>query len=305
MKNLITLATSMAFCVVSSQVLITKMPVAAGSEKPHESAMLELRSGDQGVLLPTAALQSVTDISTVPNPVEGTVVLNTTVYPLVPTSKPTLAVWDGSKWLFTYTKENVILDLDKVRNYVAQNRDADVVAITSFPSSSPNFSFGNGISGWNILVDTQYSNKKPSFEFDYDKAEQRMVIDAEGMATVDNSSSPGNFSYAVGIFVEDQLVSVKKFYQTATTGSCYFHKYNIRAILAQNTNSPNQILNKLAGQTYSVKIGVRALARDANDNNFTRLVFGDVAGSSCSNNLNKGTARSYVNILTIEKKHIN
>ena len=93
----------------------------------------------------------------------------------------------------------------------------------------------------------------------------------------------------------------KNFYRTVPSGACSFHKYNIRAILEEENDSPTQILNKTAGNTYNVKVGVRALQKgESGEGTFTSLAFGTNAGT-CQN-LNAGTARSYMNVLTIEQR---
>lgn len=81
--------------------------------------------------------------------------------------------------------------------------------------------------------------------------------------------------------------------------SYYFCKWpnaNIRVILLDHPT----ILNKNTGQIYNVKVAVRPLPVPAG--NYTNLTFGDSAGT-CSN-LNAGTARSFMNILTIERKNL-
>ncbi|MBN9313973.1 MAG: hypothetical protein BGO40_04590 [Chryseobacterium sp. 39-10] len=293
------------FSSVMGQMLITKRTVAAAGATPHASAMLELRSNNQGFLVPRVALTSPTDQTTVLNPVEGTVVVCTSTradYPALPNLIPTMTVWDGEKWVFSHLRENVMLDLDKVRNFIFDNKVS--VSITSFPASSPSFAYGSGTTGWNILIDSNASatSVKPAFEFDYNKAKQKMVVDVEGVSTVDNSNSV-RYGYAIGIFVENKLVNAQKFYRTSTAGSCSFHKYNIRAILDDDTDSPTQILNKLAGQTYNVKVGVRPLQMgESGESSFGNLTFGNAA-TGCDN-LNADTAKSYMNVLTIEQRDV-
>lgn len=298
----------LSFVTISSmtgQMLITNKTVAASGATPHPSAMLELRSTNQGFLIPRVALTSPTDQVTVPNPVEGTVVVCTTTrtdYSTLPNLIPTITVWDGTQWVFSHLRENVILDLDKVMNFIFDNSGA--VSISSFPSSSPSFAYGSGTTGWNILIDSNASatTVKPAFEFDYNKAKQKMVIDVEGVSTVNNNAG-ARYGYVVGIFVENKLVNAQKFYRTSTSGSCSFHKYNIRAILDDDTDSPTQILNKLAGQTYNVKIGIQPLQiGETGESSFTNLIFGNAA-SGCDN-LNADTAKSYMNVLTIEQRDI-
>lgn len=301
--------------IANAQMLITKTADAATEgHEPHPSAMLELRSNNQGFLIPRAALTSITDTSTIQNPVEGTAVVCTTTkadYPALPNTTPTLAVWDGSRWLFSYLRENVQLDLDKVRNFIFQNRDTDAKTFTTFPTTSPEFTEGSGLTGWEILIESNNSPvaQRPSFEFDHDDAIQKLIVDVEGVATVNNGDNV-YFGYAVGIFVEDRLVNTQKFYAVSQAGACAFHKYNIRSILDGTTTLGTQVLNKQAGQTYNVKVGVRPLQKgESGEGSFSRLVFGNQAGNiqgtnTACGNLNFGTARSYMNVLTVEQHTI-
>lgn len=297
--------------LVSAQLLITEYPLSPGtSVTPHESAMLEIRSNNKGVMLPLVELQNSTDQLSATAPVtNGAMVLNTSYYsvnPNIPTTRPALSLWDGTKWLFTYNKQNVVLDLDKVRNFIGQNSSA--VTFENFPSSAVSLAFGEplnttGATNWKVLIDSDNSVNKPAFEFNAADAEQRMVIDVEGIAGINNNVSGGDFSYAVGVFVDDKLVHAQKFFNNSLAGACTFQKYNIRAVLLDNPT----ILTKNAGQTYNVKVAVRPLPRPSS--NYNRLVFGDDAGTRSGtttpcNNLNTGTARSYMNVLTIERHNV-
>lgn len=294
MKNIYSLIIFvLSSSVIFGQVLITETATTnTPLQLPHASAMLEIRSNNKGVLLPTVNLTSPTDVTTVQTPTEGTVVYNLSTnvtQPLIPTTKPALALWDGSKWLFAYSKENVVLDLDKVRSYIADNGNT-VVDITSFPGTDPaGFTEGSGLTGWSTLITTTQA----SFEFAPSAATQKLVVDVEGVSAIDTDA---NFTYAVGIFVEDKLVSVQKYLSPVLTGtsSCLFQKFNIRAILDDAT-----VLNKPANALYNVKVAVRALQRPSND--YANLRFGNSV-SGCSN-LNAGTARTYMNILTIERRN--
>lgn len=322
-KTLTTILISLT-TALNAQMLITPAGNAAtNGHTPHPSAMLELRSSNQGFLVPRAALTGAQDTTTVPSPVEGTAVVCTTTnadHEDLPNTIPTLAVWNGERWLFSYLRENVVLDLDKVRNFIFQNTNSVIFSeggVTSnFPNTNPSFSFGQNTTGWSILIDSDAPGAgalNPSFEFDYDDATQRLVIDVEGISAVNNNTDNIRYGYAVGIFVEDRLVNAQKFYHTNVGGACTFHKYNLRAILEENQvvgNPPTPILNKLAGETYNVKVGVRALTKgEAGEGNFSRLVFGGDAGdrygttTPCAN-LNPGTARSYMNVLTIEQHDV-
>lgn len=70
--------------------------VGIGTTEPNASAVLELSSSNSGFLLTRVALTSLTDITTIPNPVEGLMVYS-------PTSNsanltPGVYVFDGTRW---------------------------------------------------------------------------------------------------------------------------------------------------------------------------------------------------------------
>lgn len=292
-----------------SQVVITPVDNAATGVKPDPSAIMEVRNDKKGILFPEAPLTSPTDATTVNGPVEATTVLNTntnSTAPAIPTKKQTLAVWDGTKWLFNYTDNDINASLDVVKVF---NADSGVIPVsfTTFPTTSPVATLGESSSAnnWKVLVNSNTAvNGEPNFSYTSAIAKQKMVIEAEGMATVNSSDSDyADFGFEVGIFLDDKLVTAKKYFRPIiTNASCSYSKYSINAIIDDQT-----YFTKAVGATYNVKLAVRPLPRRAN--NYNRLVFGDNAGfywnsstSSCTN-LSKDSARSYMSILTIETRY--
>lgn len=308
MKKILSII-SVSFCsLFFGQLLITeKTPAGTAFQGPHPSAMLEVRSNSKGVLIPLTALSDIHDQTTVQAPVEGTIIYNTSVADPgnndIPVSRPALTVWDGSQWLFAFNKTDVELDLDKVSNFIADN-GSTVLTLTNFLANQ-DFAYGSNIdSNWSVLIDSQQA----FFEFSPANAEQRMVIDVEGLAAVNNNVDGSKFAYAVGVFVNNKLVSAQKFHVASFGGACAFNKFNIRAILDEGEDSI--ILNQAANTTYNVKVAVRTLPKPNGGVSYERIVFGNDAGNRSGTNtpcgnLNSGTARSYMNILTIERKHIN
>lgn len=69
--------------------------VGIGTTNPDNSALLELNSSNRGFLLPRVSLLSATDITTIPNPVEGLMIYNLQSNCNL---GPGMYVFDGTKW---------------------------------------------------------------------------------------------------------------------------------------------------------------------------------------------------------------
>lgn len=72
-----------------------------GTNSPESSTVVDIKSGNKGVLLPRVALQSTTDVITVPNPADHLVVFNTatvatTTTPPVSGVSPGLYYWNSA-----------------------------------------------------------------------------------------------------------------------------------------------------------------------------------------------------------------
>lgn len=293
----------------TAQVVITEMNQVTGKVNPDPSASLEIRHDKKGFSLPEVPLTSVTDAATVPNPVEGLAVVNTTLKatnPNVPAKRPAVTVWDGTKWLFYYTGYDNNAFLDLVKTFVAKSQDNASVVFTEFPNQPPQAVLGEGLgTTWKVLVNTiTAKNGQPFFDLPPSEATHSMVIDAEGMATINSGSSDKwNFSYEVGIFLDDKLVAAKKYFKPIIwNASCSYSKFNISAVVKNQA-----LFLKGAGpmQTYNVKLAVRPLPRPSGAA-YTRLVFGDGAGPNgtrdgCTN-LVPFSARAVMDVATIERR---
>ncbi|MFV0531939.1 MAG: hypothetical protein ACK5MD_10950 [Flavobacteriales bacterium] len=73
--------------------------VGIGTTTPDNSAILELKSTDKGLIFPRVPLTSTTDDLTVPNPVPGLCVYNTTINNSIsPNLEKDVYCWDGRQW---------------------------------------------------------------------------------------------------------------------------------------------------------------------------------------------------------------
>ena len=283
------------------QVVITDKSELNTTLAADPSAILDVRNSTKGISFPEVALNSTTDAVTISGPVEGLSALNTSTNSSnsnIPVNNATMTVWDGSKWLFYFSNEDIGSRLDVINTFVASSGNNPVV-FTSFPSVAPAAVNGDLLGGdWKILVNTNSAvNGEPRFNYAPADATQRLVIDAEGMATINSSSSSAaDFGYEVGLFIDNSLVAAKKYFQPViTSASCSYSKYNITIIIDEQ-----RYFTKPKGSTYNIILAARPLPRS--NNNYNRLVFGGGAGSGC-NNLNADSARAYLDILTIEKKN--
>ena len=272
----------------NAQVVITDNDKINGSVTPDPSAMLEVRHDKKGVYFPQVALNNATDVTNVTSPQEGTVVFNTNKN-LPETKYEGLVVWDGTKWLFSNTEEDLSKTIDVIKNHTYEN--SAISDISTFPATTPLFSEGSTFDSnvWTTIIE---DNTDTSYKYDYDKGVQKLVVDAEGIAAVNNTVNSSSFTYAVGIFIDNKLFSVRKFRRISISGTCNFHKFNIRGVKTNGFTRPG-------GQPYNIKLAVAMLPK-GNNSYYDTMTFG-AAAVGCSN-LNSDTAKTYMNILTIERE---
>ncbi|MRJ08006.1 hypothetical protein EDL99_03765 [Ornithobacterium rhinotracheale] len=287
MKNKILLLALFVIQQINAQVLITET-ISDENVAPHPSAQLEIRHDKKGVYLPQVALDNARDVVNVKTPREGTLVFNTTKG--LPESKyEGVAVWDGEKWLFSNNEDDLskVIDVVQTRSYDGRPN----VKINRFPDENPSFKKGDKFSNqWTILAE---NNTDTYFKYDSDKGVQKLIIDAEGLAAIDNYREASSLAYAVGIFVDNKLITVRKFKKESVSGLCTYHKFNIRGVL----DSP-EYFTKKANYAYNIKLAAIPLIRITS--NYNEITFGGVA-TGC-HNLNEDTAKTYMNVLRIERE---
>ncbi|MDN4013973.1 hypothetical protein QX233_15980 [Chryseobacterium gambrini] len=82
--------------VLISPLLLSQVGVNTPNPDPSAALDIVAKASDKGVLIPRVPLQSVTDVSTVPNPAVSLLVYNTTTNSVITKG---YYYWDGSKWL--------------------------------------------------------------------------------------------------------------------------------------------------------------------------------------------------------------
>lgn len=84
------------FSVLISPMFLSQVGINTPNPDPSAALDIVAKASDKGVLIPRVPLQSITDVSTVPNPAVSLLVYNTTVNSGITKG---YYYWDGSKWL--------------------------------------------------------------------------------------------------------------------------------------------------------------------------------------------------------------
>ncbi len=196
------LYTTLYFCILifntlNSQVLISTNPL---EQNIDNNTMLKLASNDQGILFPRIALQSTTDITTIPNPREGLVVFNIN-------NENNLTYgfyfYDGAKWTNIFNDDKVKSSFDLIENKTKET--SSVTVIDTFPTIVETFRLGTGTSGWHNINLTE--------NIDLERVNNTVSISVEGMTQINNTQA-NTYQYAIGVFVDGSLQIVRKFAQS-------------------------------------------------------------------------------------------
>ena len=146
------------------------------------------------------------------------------------------------------------------------------IAVTNFPNSIPSFSLGSGVSGWTDLnVSTTISVTKST---------NLNLVTVEGMSQIDNTANASSYQFAIGIFVDNQLKVVRKFFGYSTNATCLWKKFNVSGVF-ENLSVGNHVVKVYAYNLPKLS------------NNYSNITYGGASSSSC-NNLNEEMARIYL-----------
>jgi hypothetical protein len=220
------------------------------------SAILKLDSDNKGVLYPRIALNSNTDIITVLNPQNGNIVFNTNSTATLP---QTVVYYEDLKWNALLTKEQIQERFDIVNTSSVSS--AGNISITGFNPGAINL--GSGTTGWTSLGITDNKN--------FSRVNNSLAFTVEGMAQLDKSSNQ-YFEYAIGIFVDDVLVVVRKYHRNIEDATCSWHKFVL-----------NGVVNNLTTGNHTIKVMARNIASTSNSSTQS-IVYGGVAQSSNAGN---------------------
>ena len=220
------------------------------------TAVLKLDSDTKGVLLPRIGLDSNLDVTTVPSPQDGNIVFNTNATTNLP---QTVAYFDTGKWNALFTKEQIQSKLDLVNTSSVSSPGG--IVVTGFTPGA--IALGSGTAGWTSLGITDTKS--------FTRANNSFAFTLEGMAQLDRSVDE-YFQYAIGVFVDDQLVVVRKYHKQKEDFTCSWHKFVL-----------NGVVNDLSLGNHTIKVMARNIASTSNSPT-QKIVYGGIAERSDNNN---------------------
>ncbi len=249
-----------------AQVLITTDPTLGNT--PHSSAVLDVRDDRHGILLPQVALTSNTDNVTVPNPVTGLLVQNTT------SGKSNF--WAAGKWNRNFAVSDGLAIIQQTENFTGNSSAS--TAVNTFPDTVPLFNLNDPTTGWTKL--------NASTTITVTKATNTNYVVSEGMVQINNDSFTNQkFQFAIGIFVNGQLKIASKYYTTSTEYICNWRKFNLSGVFSD-----------LPVGTHTLEVYGRNLP--VVTSGYSQIVYG--GNTSNCDNINNDMARIYVTAQTTQ-----
>lgn len=231
---------------VFSQVVMTDKQVP----NIDKSAILKLDTDEKGVLFTRTSLLSNTDISTIPNPQNGNVTFNTNDTDTLP---ETVTFFDTGKWKALFNKEQAQGSMDIIT--ISSLKSPGNISITGFTPGAINL--GTGTTGWTSLgiMDNR----------SFSRSSNSLAFSIEGMNQINNTSSE-YYEYAIGVFVDDVLVAVRKYHKNIENGyHCSWSKFIL-----------NGVVNNLSIGNHTIKVMGRNIASTSNSST-QKIVYGGVA----------------------------
>ncbi|KQT16816.1 hypothetical protein ASG31_10580 [Chryseobacterium sp. Leaf404] len=253
MKNIFKIIASAFFPgVMLSQVVMTDKP------EPilDETAILKLDAEKKGVLLPRIGLSSNADVTTVALPQNGSILFNTNPTTTLP---ETVAYFDDGKWNALFTKDQILSKLDLVNTSSVSSPGN--ISVTGFTAGA--IALGSGTANWTSLGITDTKT--------FTRANNAFAFTLEGMAQLDRSVD-SFFQYAIGIFVDDKLVVVRKYHKQKEDFTCSWHKFVL-----------NGVVNNLSTGSHTIKVMARNISSSSGSAT-QKIIYGGVAESSNSGN---------------------
>lgn len=246
--------------LINAQVLIATNASVAST--PDPSAVLHIADDKRGVLFPAVALTNSMDIVTVPTPVQGLLVQNTT------TNK--LNFWDQGQWNRAFEIADGLGIIKQTENTSGNSMTS--TTINNFPASVPLFALNSNTTGW--------TNLNAGATITITKASNTNLIITEGMVQINNDVNTNQeFQFAIGVFVNGQLKLASKYTAIGKNYICNWRKFNLAGVF-----------NDLPVGTHTVTIYGRNLPQLTSG--YSSITYGGNA-SSCSN-INNDMARIFV-----------
>jgi hypothetical protein len=220
-------------CMFFSQVVITDKTTPA----LDNTAVLKLDSDKKGFLLPRIPLTSNMDATTVLNPQNGNIVFNTNATSSLP---QTVTYFEVDRWNAVYTKDLLQPKLDVVN--ISSVSSTASTTITGFTPGAINL--GSGITGWVSLGVTDSKT--------FTRIHNSFAFTVEGMTQLDASTNE-YYEYAIGVFVDDVLVVVRKYHKQKEDFTCSWNKFIL-----------NGVVNNLSIGNHSIKVMARNISSTSN-----------------------------------------
>jgi hypothetical protein len=255
MKKFLSILATVLSLYSFSQVLITTN--SSMYNTPDNSAVLQIADNNKGFLMPRLTSEAV-----ISQPTESLTFYNN--------STEKFNFYSGSKWNKLYEQEDAAKIVDVTRNFVGNS--SAKTTVTTFPSSIPSFTIGSGVSGWSDL--------NVSTTITVSKSTNMNLVTVEGMSQINNTSNASSYQFAIGIFVDNELKVVRKFYGYSSSASCLWKKFNASGVF-ENLSVGNHVVKVYAYNLPKLS------------NNYSNITYGGASSSSCDN-LNEDMARIYL-----------
>ncbi|MFA7614961.1 MAG: hypothetical protein WCY16_00070 [Weeksellaceae bacterium] len=272
MKVTMTLAAVFAGAFLTAQIGITDN----GSISMDASEILKIESNNKGVLLPNVELTNLTSPAPITNPAENLFVYNTN--PIVGLGFYT---WKTNKWEPLVDSRNVYAYAGIVRTELAQStaaiQDDNTTGANSYNIGDPPGSI------WKLIPGM-------SKTFDVFSPINNLSISVGGTVQTKSNAVQQAHSYAVAVFIDDQLAAVRNFILQGNT-TCIYSDFNVF-----------MTVSNLSAASHKVEVRETFRVDNANgtqQNNPGGLVFGG-NHPDCSN-INNDMANTLMSIQISEK----
>ncbi|MBT0549104.1 hypothetical protein [Riemerella anatipestifer] len=255
--------------------------VGIGTENVHLSEALKVEASNKGVLLPKISIPDLQQAPPVANPATSLMVYNTNV-----DSGKGHYYWFNNQWNPLLNSENIYkllgiakLTIKKSSSTMVANTETGTISYTENETPS---------SRWTLIPGLSHTVNVTS-------TKNNIVVNIDGIAQRNNlsSSNTGDFmSYAIGLFINDQLKAVRNFVVTGNN-ACLYGNFGL---------SFNQQNLGLGSYKIEVRQTLRAKAVSSAfyDKAFYNLTFGGKS-TSCTN-LADDMARTELAIQLTENK---
>ncbi len=239
-----------------------------------DSEALKIVSSNKGVLIPNISITNLNLASPVTAPANSLLVYNTN-----PTIGNGFYVWENNKWNPLINSTNIYKYLGIIKTL---SRVSNATITDTTTNGAVSYTIGEGASAhdWQLI---------PNLSQDFDIYSPVNNISVNVGGTVQATSSNGgntSHSYAMAIFIDDQLASVRNYFISGS-GNCLYNDFNL-FMTKNNLSIGNH--NVKVYETYRVNIG---------NNTDPVLSFGG-KNSTCTN-ISTDMSRTILNIQISEK----